>query len=197
MAPPMVAIGPPPTAAPTAAPVPAPTISACEAQPAPRATTAAANTIAILDFIALLSSEKLKCTESIETAIAGSGSAGLLPSVTPPKVLVALPSRGSLAGNETVGQRRPFLGHKSKRFFGLHVDDGDVGADVGLHATVAVGLPRVLAHSPLPVGGLALRGLEREHLPAGEGGAEHHHGEGADGEREARRQRRGQPAQGR
>src|SRR5436190_16647330 len=52
MAPPMVAIGPPPIAAPAAAPVPAPIISARDAHPL-IATTAATNAIPIPDFMSL------------------------------------------------------------------------------------------------------------------------------------------------
>src|SRR5438874_11563880 len=83
MAPPSVAIGPPPTAAPTAAPVPAPTSSACEAH-AERPTSDATTATPIPDFsIFTLLEISTKQRGVITPVIRGARGAGLLRLVTP------------------------------------------------------------------------------------------------------------------
>src|SRR4051812_21504129 len=145
MAPPRVAIGPAPTAAPTAAPVPAPTISACEAQPA-RPTKLAASTIAILDFIVCSPQRKLKRTESIEAGIAGSRAAGMLRLQPRPRFLVGNQPLGPSGGNGVGGRGLLSGGVNPLQFSRPEPVLGHPGADVGLHATVAVDFAGVLAN---------------------------------------------------
>src|SRR5436853_5888893 len=110
MAPPSVAIGPPPTAAPTAAPVPAPTISACEAQPE-RPTSDATTATPIPDF-SIFTLLEISTNERgvITAAIRRARDAGLLRLVTKAPRLVALPKLSTLALRRRCRARATFCG---------------------------------------------------------------------------------------